>query len=68
LFDKYCRELLENGFELPFIELWDEAKASKSKQKNKTKFTCACCGAAAWGKPELKIVCAECEDLMLVES
>lgn len=66
-FATHCAELLKGGFVLPFVELWDEAKAGKSRAKNKTKFVCECCGAAAWGKPELKIVCAECEELMIVE-
>jgi hypothetical protein len=67
-FSKHCAELLKDGFVLPFVELWDEAKASKSKAKNKTKFICDCCGAAAWGKQELRIICGECDEEMLVQS
>ena len=37
-FSKHCAELLKDGFVLPFVELWDEVKASKGKAKNKTKF------------------------------
>lgn len=66
-FSMHCTELLNDGFVLPFVELWDEAKATKSKAKNKTKFICDCCGAAAWGKPELKIICAECDVEMLAQ-
>jgi hypothetical protein len=66
-FAKHCADLLGNGFVLPFFELWDEAKAGKAKAKNKTKFVCDCCGAAAWGKPELRIVCAECDEVMLAD-
>jgi hypothetical protein len=64
-FSTQCAELLRGGFVVPYVELWDEVKAGKIKAKNKTKFVCGCCGAAAWGKPELKIVCAECEEAML---
>jgi hypothetical protein len=55
---------LSNGFAIPYVELWGESKATKSKAKNKTKFICGSCGAAAWGKPDLKILCVECEELM----
>lgn len=55
-FATHCRGgLLQEGFVVPYVELWDEAKAIKSKAKNKTKFICDCCGVAAWGKPELRL-------------
>lgn len=66
-FVQHCAVLLSGGFVLPFVELWDETKASKSKAKNKTKFVCWFCGAAAWGKLELRIVCGECEVEMLAQ-
>jgi predicted SprT family Zn-dependent metalloprotease len=66
-FAKHCREILREGFVVPYVELWDEAKTEKSKAKNKTKFICGSCEAAAWGKPELKIVCAECDEAMVTE-
>lgn len=40
----------------------------RSKAKSKTKFTCSECGANAWGKPELKIVCADCDEPMIDEA
>jgi hypothetical protein len=55
-FAKHCTTLIDGGYVLPFIELWDEAKAKKNKSKNKTKFCCESCGASAWGKPQLKII------------
>lgn len=57
-----CTALLREEFVLPYVELWGEA--GKSRSKNKTKFVCGACGAAAWGKPELKIICAECDEAM----
>jgi hypothetical protein len=66
-FDKICAELLTGGFVLPYVELWDEAEAKKRKAKAKTKFSCPDCGANAWGKPELKIVCGECDVPMRAE-
>jgi hypothetical protein len=66
-FAGHCEVLLSEGFIVPYVELWDEVKATKSKAKNKTKFVCGSCSAAAWGKPELKIICAECEEVMRAE-
>jgi hypothetical protein len=69
-FSEHCEDLLRLGFVVPYVELslWDEDKAGKSKAKNKTKFICGSCGAAAWGKPELKIVCAECDEAMTTKN
>jgi hypothetical protein len=66
-FSDHCSNLLKSGFTLPYIELWDECKA-KSKAKSKTKFTCPECGANAWGKPELKVICACCDEPMIDEA
>lgn len=66
-FSQYCQELLGKGYVIPYVELWVESKAGKSKSKNKTKFVCGSCGAAAWGKPDLRIICAECEQEMKVD-
>jgi hypothetical protein len=63
-FAGHCEVLLSEGFTVPYVELWDDAKMTKSKAKNKTKFVCEGCGAAAWGKPELKIICAECQEVL----
>ena len=63
MFSIHCTNLLRSGFIVPYIELWDESKA-KSKARSKTKFTCPECGANAWGKPELKIICADCDETM----
>jgi hypothetical protein len=65
LFNRYCTELLGTGFTLPYVELW--AETAKGKAKNKTKFICCECGSAAWGKPELRIICAECDVEMVVD-
>lgn len=36
-------------------------KEAEKKKKSKTKFTCPQCQINAWGKPELHILCGECE-------
>ncbi|WP_073211888.1 SprT-like domain-containing protein [Acidocella aminolytica] len=37
-----------------------EAPAPRKKTANKTKFTCPDCGANAWGKPSLNLLCGDC--------
>ena len=37
---------------------------AQSVKKNKTKFTCPSCECNAWGKPELKLICGDCDEEM----
>lgn len=37
-------------------------KPAPKKSRNKVKYTCPGCAANAWGKPELRIVCGECDE------
>jgi predicted SprT family Zn-dependent metalloprotease len=37
-------------------------KEKKQKARNKIKYTCPACDANVWGKPDMKIVCGECEE------
>ncbi len=62
-----CADLLADGFVLPYVEMWDDAKVKRSKAKVKTKYTCPSCGTNAWGKSELKIICADCDEIMIWE-
>jgi predicted SprT family Zn-dependent metalloprotease len=36
--------------------------------KTKIKYTCHNCEANAWGKPDLRLICGDCEELMLVDA
>jgi len=60
-FDAACAELLDGGFIIPWLSLdtTPEPKEGKSGT-TRAKFTCCGCGANAWGKPVLRIHCAEC--------
>lgn len=65
--------ILEGGvFEHAFKELpkaallpWtcgsDPVKQKKATEKNKIKYTCAGCECNVWGKPDLNIVCDDCD-------
>ena len=40
----------------------DEARKTRQKKAaSKTKFTCPECGANAWGKPDLHLICGDCQ-------
>lgn len=57
-------ELKQKGFSLGVkpVSLSDERKeAAKKKKASKTKFSCPECGTNAWGKPDLNIMCGDCE-------
>lgn len=48
----------------------DDEAASKARHKkaaSKTKFTCGGCGANAWGKPDLHLICGGCDAAMEAE-
>ncbi|MDG2450892.1 MAG: hypothetical protein P8M34_14685 [Saprospiraceae bacterium] len=38
-----------------------DAPEAPPKPKNKVKYTCPSCAANCWGKPELNLVCGDCE-------
>jgi hypothetical protein len=65
-FDRACDALIADGFAIAYVERWGEGEATKKKKAaSKTKFTCPSCEANAWGKPELHVVCGDCEERML---
>lgn len=50
--------IIIDGETIPIAEI--PLIPSPPKKRNKVKYTCFRCGANAWGKPELEIVCANC--------
>lgn len=44
-----------------------EGEDKGEKKKNKIKYTCPGCDANAWGKPELKLICGECEERFVAQ-
>ena len=61
-FATVCAELLSGGARIDYVDLWGEASA---RRKTRTKYTCSSCGANAWGKPDLRIACRDCDLTML---
>lgn len=68
-FTHACAALLAGGFVLPYIEIWGEGAATARKRKaaSKTKYTCPDCGVKAWAKPEVSLLCGECETALVAE-
>ncbi|MQW45316.1 sprT domain-containing protein [Sinorhizobium meliloti] len=64
-------DLAGKGFQALYVELWDDAEAKKkrkAKAASKTKYTCPDCDAHAWAKPGTRLICGECEILMLSDN
>jgi hypothetical protein len=66
-FAKACAKLVKSGFAVRYVELWSDEQARTKKAASKTRFTCPECGANAWGKPGLNLVCGDCDECMEVE-
>jgi predicted SprT family Zn-dependent metalloprotease len=46
---------------LPYACCPEPTKVTKAR--NKVKYTCVCCGANVWGKPEMRIQCMDCDSM-----
>ena len=68
-FEKACGELVKKGFNPLYVELWTEdgEKARKKKAASKTRYTCPQCQMNAWAKPDVNLICGECDERMLAE-
>jgi hypothetical protein len=67
-FARACDGLLKTGFDLAYVEMWQEGqggiearKKAKAKAASKTKFSCPGCGLNAWAKPDAAIICGACQ-------
>ncbi len=52
---------MPSEYSLPF-KSWHNQKEKKEKKRNKLKYTCPGCETNVWGKPELNILCGECQE------
>lgn len=53
---------------LPFLALAPSKAPAKPKTQSKVKYSCETCEQACWGKPELRLQCADCDAPMLSEA
>ena len=69
-FDQACDALLVGDFRLNWQSVAYAKRGrvgqqqAEAKKKSKTKYSCASCGQNAWAKPESKLVCGECMEMM----
>jgi predicted SprT family Zn-dependent metalloprotease len=70
-YDAACAKLLATGFQLTWADRFgdqdDAAAKAKAKSGKRAKYTCPVCSFNAWAKPEAKLICGECEELMVSE-
>ena len=59
-FDEACARLLAGGVRVE----WNSRKGKERGTNSKTKFTCPRCGCNAWGCPNLRLICGDCQQAM----
>lgn len=64
-FDKAFDALMP--FDLPYFTKPREAAGAKKKDLSKVKRTCPCCDAKAWAKQGSRIICGDCDEMMVEE-
>lgn len=63
-FEKACKDYLETGEAILYHDRAGDEKARKKKAASKTKYSCPECGLNAWAKPEVSLICGECNEPM----
>jgi hypothetical protein len=53
-------------FDIPYFTMPVQA-AAKAKDKSKVKTSCPCCDTKAWCKQGTRIICSDCNELMVQE-
>jgi predicted SprT family Zn-dependent metalloprotease len=61
-FDRACTELLSQGVEIRYRDIWGQNQTAP--KKTRSKYTCAECGLNMWGRPEARIRCEDCNQAM----
>ncbi|MDR0250542.1 MAG: SprT-like domain-containing protein [Burkholderiales bacterium] len=69
-FSKACAELLTKEFRISWGDRFTQNAITKKPGKNKSnrlKYRCLECGAQAWGKPDLRILCGneDCDSALM---
>ncbi len=64
-FEIACNKLIEDGFSIPWQSITKNSEETEKKRTSKTKYSCQTCGTNAWAKPNTKLICGDCEELMI---
>jgi hypothetical protein len=68
-FERATAVLLQAGFALSWADMGVQDRLSKPKKSGtRVKYTCPGCGANAWGKDGLHLICADCDQSMTGET
>jgi hypothetical protein len=60
-FARSCASLIDKGFSIPWQAMTGDEETARKKAASKTRYSCAGCGLNAWGKPEIRLLCVECD-------
>jgi predicted SprT family Zn-dependent metalloprotease len=63
-FETACADLMRQGFDVRYVELWGDPETRKKKAASKTKYSCPTCGTNAWAKPTTNLICGDCDRVM----
>jgi predicted SprT family Zn-dependent metalloprotease len=63
-FDIARKEIEADGFDLRYVDLRDEKERAR-KAASKRKYRCPACGLNAWAKPDVNLVCGDCDAPMV---
>lgn len=61
------QELVDIDFDLPYFTAPVDKSAAKKKDLSKVKRECPCCNAKAWAKQGMRIICGDCDEVMVEE-
>lgn len=64
-FERACEKLLARGFELSWFDRCPEGTAKPTAQ-TRTKYSCPDCGLNIWAKPDIRVRCEDCDELLEV--
>ena len=66
-YENACADLLHKGFEIPWQAITGDEELAKKKAASKTKYSCPGCSLNAWGKPDIRLQCIECDLELLMQ-
>ena len=67
-FDEACRQFLEvNPDAVAVFAAPAEAPKERKRDLSKVKHQCPCCDAKVWGKLGIRVVCMDCDEIMVAD-
>lgn len=63
-FDVACGRLLKKGFQISWVDRAEVGPERKSRT-TRTKYTCGGCDLNIWAKPNIRVICGECDEELM---